>query len=172
MAPATEEPEQAAEDSSAPSEVIYSDFWRLVSVGLAALWIMTILAWMSSRRTVERQPSEPEAPPIHKQQAKFMKAARKAALDRDDKGVKSNLLEWSKLQWPDNPPRSVGELSARVSLPFSTQLQALCSASYGPNDLPWSGEELAKSMRSFSVLSEEVDDRPVAGLPPLSPVNS
>lgn len=170
--PVTETSDEVAEDSSAPTEIIYSDFWRLVSVGLAVLWIMTVLAWMSSRRSKPRQVKEPEAPPIHKQQAKFMKAARKAALDRDDRGVKSNLLEWGKLQWPDNPPRSVGELASRVSLPFSTQLQALCSASYGPNDLPWNGEELAKSMRSFSVLSAEVDERPVAGLPPLSPLDS
>ena len=172
VAPVAEEPEEAAEDTGVPAAVVYSDFWRLVSVGLAGLWIMTIVAWMSSRRSTPRQAKEPEAPPIHKQQAKFMKAARKAALDRDDSGVKSNLLEWGRLQWPDNPPRSVGELSSRVSLPFSTQLQALCSASYGPNDLPWNGEELAKSMRSFSVLSEAVDERPVEGLPPLSPLNS
>jgi hypothetical protein len=63
--------------------------------------------------------------------------------------------------------RQIADILAR-----ETQLQALCSASYGPNDLPWNGEELAKSMRSFSVLSEEVDDRPVEGLPPLSPLNS
>lgn len=99
-----------------------------------------------------------------------MKAARKAALDGDAAGVKASLLQWARLQWPDSPPRSVGELSSRVSLPLSIHLQALCSASYGPGERSWSGDELAKSMRSFSVLSEQVDDRPVAGLPPLTPV--
>jgi hypothetical protein len=170
--PVAEESEQVAEESSVTTEIVYTDFWRLVSVGLAVAWIMTIVAWMWSRRPADRQPTEPEAPPIHKQQAKFMKAARKAALDGDESGIKSNLLEWGKLQWPENPPRSVGDFASRVSLPFSTQLQSLCSSSYGPNDIPWNGEELAKSMRSFSVLKEEVDERPVEGLPPLSPVNS
>jgi hypothetical protein len=169
--PVAEESEEAVEESNVTTEIVYTDFWRLVSVGLGVAWIMTIIGWMWSRRPEDREPTEPEAPPIHKQQAKFMKAARKAALDGDDSGIKSNLLEWGKLQWPDNPPRSVGDFAARVSLPLSTQLQSLCSSSYGPNDIPWNGEELAKSMRSFSVLKEEMDERPVAGLPPLSPVN-
>jgi len=168
--PVVDERDEATDDSGATSEVIYSDFWRLVSVGLAGVWIMTIIAWLWSRKPADNTPKEPEAPPIHKQQAKCMKAARKAALGSDAAGVKTSLLEWGKLQWPDNPPRSVGDLSSRVSIPLSTQLQTLCSASYGPDELSWNGEELAKSMRSFSVLTEKVDDRPVEGLPPLAPV--
>jgi hypothetical protein len=101
-----------------------------------------------------------------------MKAARKAALAGDAAGVKANLLEWGKLQWPCRPPRNVGDLSSRVSLPLSTHLQTLCSASYGPGDEPWNGEELAKAMRSFSVLADEIDDRPIEGLPPLSPLGN
>jgi hypothetical protein len=168
--PVAEEPEEAAGETATSSEIVYSDFWRFVSVGLAGAWIMTILAWWWSRRPNDYMPKEPEAPPIHKQQAKCMKAARKAALAGDAAGVKANLLEWGRLQWPDDVPRSVGDLSSRVSIPLSTQLQTLCSASYGPGERAWDGEELAKSMRSFSVLVEEVDDRPVEGLPPLSPV--
>lgn len=171
-APVAAPPQETAPSDSqnAPATVVYSDFWRLVSVGLAVVWLMTIIAWWWSRRPKDHSPRQPEAPPIHKQQAKFMKAARKAALDGDAAGVKASLLQWARLQWPDSPPRSVGELSSRVSLPLSIHLQALCSASYGPGERSWSGDELAKSMRSFSVLSEQVDDRPVAGLPPLTPV--
>jgi hypothetical protein len=171
--PVAEEPKEPVEESSgAPAEIIYSDFWRYVSVGFAGVWIMTLIAWWWSRRPRDYAPKEPEAPPIHKQQSKCVKAARKAALAGDAAGVKSSLLEWGKLQWPDRPPRSLGELSARVSLPLSTHLQALCSASYGPGEQAWNGEELAKAMRSFSVLVDEVDDRPVEGLPPLSPLGS
>ena len=169
--PVAEQAAEPAEESSGmPAEIIYSDFWRYVSIGFAGAWFMTLIGWYWSRRPRDYTPSEPEAPPIHKQLSKCMKAARKAALAGDAAGVKTNLLEWGKLQWPDNPPRSVGELSSRVSLPLSTHLQMLCSASYGPGEQAWNGEELAKAMRSFSVLAEEVDDRPVEGLPPLSPV--
>ncbi len=153
-------------------DIIYNDFWRYVSVGLAALWVMTLLAWWSSRRPANNAPREPEVPPVHKQQARFLKAARKAALAGDASAVKSNLLEWARLQWPEQPPRSIGDVAGRVSVPLATQLEQLCSASYGPGGREWDGNALAKSLRSFSVLNDEVEERSAEGLPPLSPVGN
>lgn len=168
-APAEEPEEESESESAAETEFVYVDFWRYVSAGIGGAWLMTIIAWWWSRRPTGREPKEPEAPPIHKQQAKFLKAARKAALAGEAAGVKSNVLEWGRLQWPTNPPRSVGDLARRVSLPLSTQLEALCSASYGPGERHWNGDELAKSLRSFSVLSEKEEEQPADVLPPLSP---
>ena len=116
-----------------------------------------------------RERKEPAPPPIYKQQAKFLKAARKAAQAGDAAGIKSNLLSWGRLEWPDDAPRSVGEMANRVSIPLSTQLQALCSASYGPGDETWNGEELAKSLRSITVLRDDTPEQQTDGLPPLSP---
>ncbi len=168
-APVAAEDLPVADEIGLPAEILYSDFWRYVSIAFAATWIMTLIAWWWSRRPADNMPREPQAPPIHKQQANLMKAARKAALAVDAAGVKSNLLEWAKLQWPDAPPRSVGEIAHRVSLPLSTQLEALCSVSYGPGKKTWDGDALAKSMRSFSVLSAGAEQRPGETLPPLSP---
>ena len=66
-------------------------------------------------------------------------------------------------------PRSVGELATRESIPLSTQLEQLCSASYGPGAQSWDGEALAKSLRGITVLSEVGEARPSDVLPPLSP---
>lgn len=165
--------EPAADDTgtAVETQIVYVDFWLYVSAGLAGVWLMTVIAWWWSRRPVSREPKEPAPPPIHKQQARWLKAARKAAQAGDAAGIKSSLLEWGRLEWPDKPPRSIGEFSNRVAIPLSTQLQAMCSASYGPGDREWSGEELAKSLRSISVLREAEPERPTDTLPPLSPVN-
>jgi hypothetical protein len=169
------QPDVTADDASenespVETEIVYVDFWRYVSAGLGGVWLMTIIAWWWSRRPVDHAPKEPAPPPIHKQQAKFLKAARKAALDGDATGVKSSLLEWGRLEWPERSPRSVAEIARRVSLPLSTQLEAMCSATYGPGEGAWDGEAVAKSLRSFSVLSEDAPEQPVDTLPPLSPV--
>ena len=166
--------EDTTVEDTAPAQevqVVYVDFWRYMSAGLAAVWVMTLIGWWWSRRPPVRMAREPEAPPLHKQQAKFLKAARKAALEGDAAAVKANVLQWGRLQWPDNSPRSVGAIARRVSIPLSTQLEALCSASYGPGEQSWDGEALAKSLRSFSVLTEKVELRHTDGLPPLSPVS-
>ena len=171
LPPPVEQP-AASEETATETEIVYVDFWRYVSMGLAALWLTTVIAWWTSRRPKERKIREPEPPPIHKQQARFLKGARKAALAGDAAGVKSNLLEWGRLQWPDNPPRSIGDLATRVSIPLSTELETLASASYGPGDRRWNGEALAKSIRSFSVLSDKAEARVADGLPPLNPLRS
>jgi hypothetical protein len=141
-----------------------------VSAGLGGVWLLTIIGWWWSRRPAERAPQAPAPPPIHKQQARVLKAARKAAVAGDAGTVKSALLEWGRLQWPDDAPRSLGALASRVGIPLSAQLQAFCSATYGPNREPWDGEALAKSLKSVSVLSEDAPAAPTESLPPLSPV--
>lgn len=157
------------EGEAVGTRVVQSDFWLLVSEVLAVVWLLTLIAWWWSRRTPVSEPKEPLAPPIHKQQARFLKAARKAALAGDAAGIKSAMLEWGRLQWPDDAPRSVGAIATRVSLPLSTQLEVLCNASYGSGDKQWDGEALAKAMRSFSVLTDEESERPTDTLPPLLP---
>jgi hypothetical protein len=172
--PAPPPVEQPVEESqpATETEIVYVDFWRYVSIGMASLWLMTVIAWWTSRRPTERVVKEPEGPPIHKQQARFLKGARKAALDGDAAGVKSNMLEWGRLQWPENAPRSIGDLATRVSLPLSTELQTLASASYGPGGREWSGEAVAKAIRSFSVLTDKPEVHVADGLPPLSPLQT
>jgi hypothetical protein len=151
--------------------VVESSYWRRVSEVLGGAWALTLVAWWwSGRRPATRKTKEPEAPPIHRQQAKLLKAARKAALEGNAADVKSALLHWGRLQWPENTPRSVGALANRLSMPLSTQLMQLCSASYGAGDDYWDGEALAKSLRSFSVLSEASEEKPGDILPPLTPV--
>ncbi|MDH5502210.1 MAG: BatD family protein, partial [Gammaproteobacteria bacterium] len=170
LPPPPQEIETAEVDEGAAVEtiVVQSTLWQQISMGLAALWALTVLAWWLSSRPA-RKPREPEEPPLHKQQSKFLKAARKAALDGDANGVKESLLGWSRLQWPVGAPRSMGELATRVSDPLARELRVLCNASYGPHNVPWDGERLAKALRSFSVLEDEREKIGADGLPPLMP---
>ncbi|MBT8077370.1 MAG: BatD family protein [Gammaproteobacteria bacterium] len=158
------------EPAVAPAEpvIVHSALWQRISEVLAALWVLTLVAWWWSRRP-NREPREAEEPPLHKRQARLLKNARKAALAADDAGVKSALLDWGRLQWPDDAPRSVGELATRVSDPLSGQLAALCRASYGPAGNDWDGQALAKSLRSFSIVAGERDAAAADDLPPLFP---
>lgn len=165
--------QDVALDASEPVTglVVQSSFWRRVSEILAGLWAITLLVWWwSARRPAEQNDKKAEEPPIHKQQAKHLKVARKAALAGDAAALKTAMLQWGRLQWPDKAPRSIGAIAERVSLPLSTQLLQLCTASYGANAEPWDGEAMAKSLRSFSVLTEAKEERPGGVLPPLSPV--
>jgi hypothetical protein len=149
---------------------VHSDFWRRVSEILAALLVLTLFAWWWSLRP-KSAPREPEPIPIHKQQSKCLKIARKAALAGDAATVRAALIDWGRLQWPDSPPRSIGVIAKNVSEPLAGELIGLSRLSYGPDSAPWNGAALAKALRSFAVLK---DDSATAAdvLPPLAPSTS
>ncbi len=150
--------------------ILPNGWWQRISQLLAALWLLTLIAWWwSSRERKATRVREPQQPPAYKQQAKLLKTARRAAIAGDSATVRSALLEWGRLQWPNDAPRSVGELSFRVSSPLSDELQNLSSASYGPGGKHWDGTVLAASLRSFAVLDREAGAEDTDALPPLMP---
>ena len=165
----TEQPALQQQLNASGNLVVQSSFWRRISEALAGIWLLTVVAWWWSRRPVSRTPKEPAPPPIYKQQAKILKAARKAAQAGDGAGVRSALLSWGRLEWSDSPPLNIGDFANRVAMPLSTQLQSLCRADYGPQKESFDGEALAKSLRSISVLREEKKGRATDILPPLMP---
>lgn len=170
-----EEPVDVGADlqqNAMPGETItvHSEFWRRVSEILAALLLITLFSWWWSSRP-RRGPREPEPVPLHKQQARFLKNARKAALAADAAATRSALISWGQLQWPAEPPRSIGTIAERVSEPLSNELLSLSRLSYGPESAEWNGAELAKALRSFAVLSDD-DSESEEPLPPLMPATS
>ena len=159
---------QAAPDGRG-ALIVQSRFWRRVSEALGVVWFLTVVAWWWSRRPASRAAKEPAPPPIYKQQAKHLKAARKAAKAGDGAAIRSALLEWGRLEWPHDAPLNIGNLAGRVAMPLSVQLEQLCRADYGRERTSFDGEALAKSLRSISILQDEKERRATDSLPPLMP---
>ena len=156
-----------APPADAVTVTVHSDFWRRVSEILAVLLLLTLFGWWWSSRP-KQKPREPAPVPIHKQQAKCLKIARKAALAGDAATVRGAMIDWGRLQGPDQPPRRIGVIADRVSAPLSDELLALSRLSYGPASGEWNGAALAKALRSFAVLKDDrVSDTDL--LPPLAP---
>lgn len=164
------EPDAAQDtaESAAAAPAMPATFWRRVSELLAALWLVTLLAWWWTSRPVKRALREPAPVPLHKQQSRLLKEARKAARAGDGDGVKQSLLQWAAIEWPGAPPRSLGALAERVSADLAGELRQFSSLSYGPRPGDFDGEALARAIRSFSVLQPDRagDDE---SLPPLMP---
>jgi len=171
--PAAEEEPEGAEETTPAEQPLPSllpdSAWKRISQLLAALWLVTVFAWWWFSRDTKREIREPEPPPIYKQQDKLIKVARRAARDGDAAGVRSALIEWGRLQWPKAPPRSIGDVAARVAAPLADELNKLSAASYGPGSAEWDAERLAKLLRSIKVRSEQEEADARETLPPLMP---
>lgn len=168
VAPPVAEQESAPEEAG-ESAMLPDGFWKRVSELIAAAWLLTVIAWWWSSRERHRQIREPEPAPIYKQQARFVRAAKKAAMAGDKAGVRAALVEWGRLQWPDDAPRSVGELAARVTSPLRDELRTLSATSYGTTAGEWDGSVLAQALRSINIVMEHDEVALDDPLPPLMP---
>ena len=145
-------------------------FWKPAAQLLGLAWLLTLLMWWLSSSRGKRRTRVAEPPPIYKQQAKFVKAARKAATAGDAAAVKSALVEWGRLEWPDDAPRSVGEFSERVAEPLAGCLRELSMASYGAADTDWDGAALSQALRKITPRTDASPTSATADpLPPLMP---
>ena len=163
-------------------------FWRRIAEILAALWLVTVLLWWwTSRPTRDEQP--PAEVPLHRRQARLLKAARKAAAAGDADTTRGLLFDWAALEWPSSRPRSLGAIAARVSSPLDDELRRLSRVSYGPRidagvepgidpgvDAvietgadAFDGAALAAALRSFHVTDSDAPERNDDPLPPLMP---
>lgn len=159
------EPGEAAGEEGAGSA-----FWRSLSLVLGAAWAGTLLLWWISRRSPRRASrARPEAPPVHRQQARRLKEARRAAAAGDIAGTRAALLAWGRLTWPEGPPRSVGEMAMLVDEPLAGELAALGRASYGPAGGAWDGSRLAAALRTSAVSRPGRARGGPEALPPLMP---
>lgn len=169
VAPEEPQPDTAAAADTQP-EVRYveSPFWQRLAQFLGAAWAVTLLAWWWTSRPTREQ-RVPEAPPLHKQQARLLKDARTAARAGDAAQLRRLLLDWARNEWPDNAPRSIGELALRVADPLSTELLALSRSAYGPGEPAWDGDAMARAIRSLRIRKQGRDSADEQVLPPLMP---
>ena len=172
VAPLNPEEQPVAEPDAPPAQVVVDTFWQRAAEILAVLWLLTLAGWWWSSQSRARRPRaarEPEAPPLHKQQAQALKRARKAALAGEAADVRSAVLEWARLQWQDRAPRSIGEVAERVDTPLADELRALSSVSYGPGGGSFNGESLAQALRSPVIRTARSVAEAKEALPPLMP---
>ena len=173
--PAVAEPDgvdlAAVDDSAAPTLAsrVPPSAWRRAAEVLAAVWLLTLFAWWWTARERARPERVPEPPPVYKQQAKFVKAARRAAQAGDAAAVRAALLEWARLEWPQNTPRSIGEIAGRVAAPLADELRALSAASYGTAGREFDADALAAALRGVTPLKTAADTAANDPLPPLMP---
>ncbi len=125
------------------------DWWYRLSIVLAAGWLLTLIAWWYSLRS-GRAPREPREAPRYRRAARKLKSAREACRRGDAPAAATALLEWAALHWPDNPPRSLGDLAARVPGGARTELEALNRVRYGQGDGQWDGAALAARLSEIA----------------------
>ena len=135
------------------------------------LWLLTVAGWWYATRK-PRQPSPRAVPevPLHKQQRRLLKQARKALREEQADDFKRALLEWARLEWPEDPPRSIGTPAQRVASPLREALLGFAAARYGPHGTAdWDSASLEQALRYLTVRDDVSRSETSAALPSLLP---
>ncbi len=151
------------------------DPWRLAALVLGLGWALTLAwTWTSARaaqrrrraRAADRRVATPPARAV-------LKRLARAARQDDPAAAREALLAWGEQQWPQAPPRAIGELAARLPAELAGPVHGVSRALYADQAGPWQGRDLATIVDDLQRLPRAAGslDRQSA-LPPLWPRSS
>src|SRR5512135_753401 len=122
------------------------DRWLWTSPVFATLWLATLAAWwLSSRRNARPATRSDEKPSAASEAAPDLAAARKAfwqaCRENNAPAARRHLLDWARAAWPQDPPRGLKALAARLAdAAYGPLLNQLDRACYTSGE--WQGDAL------------------------------
>jgi hypothetical protein len=160
----------AVPDRASPSDLIATELttawpWRVISMMLAAGWLITVLVWWRTRRAGSVRLVEQLQTAKRLTVKQDIQSIVDAARSNDAQATKEALLGWAKARWPACPPTSLGSLGERCDPDLAEQLLLLNSALYRQADPaePWSGGAvLATALQAFIRQRTEMTPAPAA----------
>jgi hypothetical protein len=151
------------------NQTVSDKLWRNISGALGALWILTILFWFYSKPTMKRKERHNVEPPYKKLEREMRKVI-KAASSNEKERFKQALYNWSKIQWPEDIPRSIEEIASRVKNPLSDELKVFNKIAYGSDqNETWDGGIMASAIKKISFYNVKDRKKNNRALPPLTP---
>lgn len=146
--------------------------WLALLFGLG--WAASaVLYWQRGRRGPRGpQTAVPAAAPVARRPAPAQAVAelRRACRADDAQAARQALLDWAAARWPNEPPRNLEELAARLAPAAGAQLQAIDRALYGGGDGSWDGGAAWAGLQSMLAAAAGAGPRtPDTVLPALYP---
>jgi len=118
--------------------------WAWFASG-AVLLLVTILSAFAFRRS-RRRKSESRQGTVAAQRTSAMRTLRRACADNDARGAQFALLDLAQAEWPDDSPRSLGALAARLEA-GGEEISVLDKCLYGTGGARWQGNALWRILK-------------------------
>ena len=153
------EPDDQTEDIDLTTVQNGSDdgFWKIVSAALALAWGLTVFLWWRNRFNQVITGNNDSAKLKMKQ---AVKAIQLACHEHKPEQLKSALLSWASLIWPEMPPTSLGEIGKRSSNNLAEKINELNNLLYSQEKSAWDGQafwQVFHNSQSTDRKSKEVE---------------
>ena len=167
--PATGDANQSVSTGAAADNA----FWQWVSLALAGIWVLTMLAWWRTRRLAADAPANSASEESESERNAFEQMLNAA---KDGRASTPGLfVHWSNLHWPGHDFRSAGDVFRVVQTPdLDKELSALQAHLFsqdrsgdGNSSEQWDGEPLVAALRQAR--QQKNRSKQETDLPPLYP---
>jgi len=132
--------------SSPDSEGFFS-FWKIVSISLVILWIITLIFW---RRRSKRIGQSNYYDQGLQKTDRIVKDIMESCKQDDPVKTRQNLLRWARSIWPESPPLNIGDISRRVGADLGLELQKLNNVLYSNGKQNWRGDDFWQIFKTES----------------------
>lgn len=138
--------------SSGTSEQGNVTLWQVISIVLAALWLLTLILWRFTKpKAMIRQPTDSDIALSQTEQVfkSSLSEVEKACSNNQPKLTQQLLLQWCRNQPHLKHIRNLNQLKQTVEhIQLSEQLDILQEALYSPQrEQDWQGQSLASSLQ-------------------------
>jgi hypothetical protein len=146
--------------------------WRWLAAALVAIGLVVMAAAAARRAranpkhhaaTSKAQTFSPSPAPELPGKRATLRELRQACAVGDRQAAAKALLDLGRLEWPDDPPRGLVALAARLRS-GSAEILALDRRLYGTDSSPWSGEALREAVGDGLRPSSPADSAQASGL--------
>lgn len=150
-----------------------SNFWQWVSLALAGIWVLTMLAWWRTRRMTPQAPASIDATGIRNEKAVFEQLL--AAAKEASASTPGLFVSWANLRWPGRSFHSAGDVfgvfpEATLEAELNRLQAHLFNRDHSGDENSsekWNASALVDALRQTR---ERMEDSSLeAGLPPLYP---
>ncbi|VAW78110.1 hypothetical protein MNBD_GAMMA15-473, partial [hydrothermal vent metagenome] len=148
--------------------------WRWLTAGSSVLFVLIALVTLMVRHRQQRiAPSTEKQPPQTAQQdipnrKSVLHTLQKACASNNRHAAARTLLTLGQTYWPDEPPRSLNALTARISK-GQAQLRELDRSLYAADEANWNGTALWTEFKQGFEVKKKDKNKEEDGLGPLYP---
>jgi hypothetical protein len=114
-------------------------YWPWIAAVLAVGWLLTLALWLGGRMRSGTTVSAKRATPPPPRTAQARARVRNACRANDPKAARDALLAWAAARWPEDPPRRLQTLAARLDRSGAEVLGELDRRLYGTGGRLWDG---------------------------------
>ncbi len=167
-APAATANAEVKRQQASSTEVLQRPWvWLGGGVALLAIAVLSGIAAARIRRSRGTSLPATTSPPGPTRDSS-MRALHRACDANDTHTAATALLDLARVEWPGDPPRSLGALAARLDT-GTEEVMTLDRSLYGSGDQGWDGAALSKALRRGLRPRHNMTSRDRDGLEPLYP---